>query len=390
MTFKCKGPDNVLRNIVWKRINNAYVAVITVCNENLYPITTIPPTCDENQTLCSGLCVDLQTDGNNCGACGNNCDEGEECIDGECVDVTLPLVSTDQANVSGFGEITLTGTIISEGSTDVIEYGFVYAVGNELPTLEDTVVIVGDSSFTGEFQIETGIEGDPQYGQYYYFRAYATNSAGTEYGDTLQEMPYICLIQGTKITLADGNQKAIEDVTYEDDLLVWNFDEAKFDKAKPVWIAKKFSMPSYSKIEFTDGTKLGTIDGIGHSIFNLNQNKFTHLNSEDTPINTETYNIFGHNIRIHKVKTINEKIEFYNIITHTHMNVFANGILTSSTLNNIYPIENMKFVKENSIERNEEKFDVSSEMFEGLRLAEQPKNYPNLAKKIQTMGKNKL
>ena len=72
------------------------------------------------------------------------------------------------------------------------------------------------------------------------------------------------------------------------------------------------------------------------------------------------------------------------------MNVFANVILTSSTLNNIYPIENMKFVKENSIERNEEKFDVSSEMFEGLRLAEQPKNYPNLAKKIQTMGKNKI
>ena len=37
----------------------------------------------------------------------------------------------------------------------------------------------------------------------------------------------------------------------------------------------------------------------------------------------------------------------YNIITKQHLNCFANGILTSCRLNNMYPIENMKFVKDN-------------------------------------------
>lgn len=388
MAFRCKGLDGIRRTIQWMKINKAFVPVITVCNQNLYPYR--PLTCDEGETLCDNECKNLQTDTNNCGECGNNCAEGEDCIDGECVDVSLPLVSTDQISISGFGEMFLQGTITSEGSSEVTEYGFVYSSENELPTLEDTVVIIGSSSFTGEFSIETALEGDPQYGNFYYFRAYATNSAGTEYGEVMSEIPYICLIKGTQIMLANYTLKSIEDITYEDSLLVWNFDEAKFDEAKPVWIANKFSMPSYKMVKFSDGSKLGTIDGVGHSIFNANQGKFTHLNSEDTPTNTKTFNYLSNQPKLIETETVNQDIEFYNVITHYHMNLFANGVLTSSTLNNIYPIENMKFVKETSNNRSKEEFNVPKEMFEGLRLAEQPKDYPSLIKKIQVMNNTKI
>ena len=34
---------------------------------------------------------------------------------------------------------------------------------------------------------------------------------------------YMCFVEGTLVTLADGTTKPIEDITYDDELLVWNF-----------------------------------------------------------------------------------------------------------------------------------------------------------------------
>jgi hypothetical protein len=41
-------------------------------------------TCSPGPTNCNGACVDLQTDNNNCGSCGNVCIGFEHCIDGDC------------------------------------------------------------------------------------------------------------------------------------------------------------------------------------------------------------------------------------------------------------------------------------------------------------------
>jgi hypothetical protein len=44
--------------------------------------------CPSGQTLCggaSGTCVNLQTDNNNCNACGNACASGQSCINGACM-----------------------------------------------------------------------------------------------------------------------------------------------------------------------------------------------------------------------------------------------------------------------------------------------------------------
>jgi hypothetical protein len=42
--------------------------------------------CKGGKQRCSGRCVDLQTDGRNCGSCGNICDAAELCQDGACID----------------------------------------------------------------------------------------------------------------------------------------------------------------------------------------------------------------------------------------------------------------------------------------------------------------
>ncbi len=48
---------------------------------------------NEDETRCQGTCVDLMTDMNNCGACGEVCESGlveVACIAGECVQVSCP------------------------------------------------------------------------------------------------------------------------------------------------------------------------------------------------------------------------------------------------------------------------------------------------------------
>ena len=46
--------------------------------------------CPSGQTNCSGVCRDLDTDDNHCGACGTPCPSGSSCEDGECVIVVTP------------------------------------------------------------------------------------------------------------------------------------------------------------------------------------------------------------------------------------------------------------------------------------------------------------
>jgi hypothetical protein len=48
---------------------------------------------------------------------------------------------------------------------------------------------------------------------------------------------------------------------------------------------------------------------------------------------------------------IEEECEYYNIITDYHMNLFADDILTSCRYNNLYPIQDMKFVKDDRMQR---------------------------------------
>lgn len=289
------------------------------------------------------------------------------------------VVTTDSLDMGFAANADAVGTIVAGGS-GVTSYGFVWST-SESPTLDDTVVEVGDSSFTGEF--ETTIHG-LDYPGTVYVRAYATNSSGTVYGGNQSGEVQICLAAGTVIKTLFGD-KNIEDITYDDELVVWNFDKGCFDVAKPIWMVKPFASSWRSVVTFENGSQLTTIrDGKGHRIFNANRGKFTHLMSDDTPVGTTTFTENGRLVRVKNKEIIRQKTVFYNIITNKHFNVFANGILTSTGLNNLYPIKNMKFQKTNrKLQKNN--FYVPDELFSGLRLAEQPENYPDLKAKIERM-----
>jgi hypothetical protein len=293
---------------------------------------------------------------------------------------TTTTIAAPTATTDGYANLTpntaqITGTIVSNGGSTITERGIVYSISPN-PTIANNKVSdgAGNPDALGQFIHTYTILGTN--GNTCYVKIYATNAVGTSYGSQISfSLP--CFIKGTKITLASGLKKNIEDISYEDSLLVWNFDEGRFDSANPIWIMTPV-LTQYVNIIFSDGSKLGISghlnhDG-GHRIFNLDKGEFTYaIPNEHSPIGTRTFNDKGDIVTIVGKEESSELEEIYNVVTNYHLNIFAEGILTSRRLNNLYPIADMKFIKdERSITSIEEFKGVPAEYYEGLRLGEQP------------------
>lgn len=164
---------------------------------------------------------------------------------------------------------------------------------------------------------------------------------------------YPCMIEGTQITLADGSTKAVENITYDDELLVWNFYDGKFDTAKPSWIKIEQIAPEYNLVKFSNGAEVGFVGPGGdigyHRVFNKEAKAFTHTGVVDTPNGTTTFAQDGSYPTVVSQEVIEKPVKYYNVITDKHYNLFANGILTSCRLSNEYMIENMRYVGERLI-----------------------------------------
>lgn len=179
-------------------------------------------------------------------------------------------------------------------------------------------------------------------------------------GDGTVSANYMCMIEGTQITLADGTTKSIEDITYDDELLVWNFYDGKFDKAKPSWIKVEETAPRYNLVKFSNGSEVGFVGAGGekgyHRIFNKEAGAFTYTgNFKETPNGTTTFAQDGTFPTVVSQEVVEKEVKFYNVITDKHYNLFANGILTSCRLSNKYRIEDMKYVGEKLISDEQEK-----------------------------------
>ena len=160
-----------------------------------------------------------------------------------------------------------------------------------------------------------------------------------------------CFIAGSLITLADGSVKKVEEIGYDDLLLVWNFDKGCLDVSYPMWIAHN-TTPGWDKLTFDDGSFFGNV--WGHRIYSTDQNLFVKAAHPVTGVSPIGEHIFGldvnedyslkltnnkigwHSKQLVSAEHINEPIEFYNLITAYSMNCFVNGTLASTGMNNLY------------------------------------------------------
>lgn len=261
---------------------------------------------------------------------------------------------------------------------------------NDLYNQEKTIIAVGFGSWTSAMVTvkitgttltimgdTTGSSADDDWttNNYETFKIIVTRPDGSGWDeDTFSFYVHAggCFLKDTKITLADRTEKFVQDITYDDELLVWNFDEGKFDTAKPFWIKKEEKINYYFENEYASGNILLTTGtsstGYGHRHYDITREKFLYTPST-VGDNIFTLNGVDEHISCKKHYDI---CEYYNIITEKHFNLFANGILTSCSLNNnLYPIKDMKFDKSKQKEqRLFESYDVPIEYFNALRLAE--------------------
>lgn len=237
-----------------------------------------------------------------------------------------------------------TSTDITNGATVSCSSGYIYVEGYVYDSGLDS-----EPTVTGGVVVESS--GVTDYKAWILFKVTGNGTVST--------ISFNCFIEGTQITLADGSTKAIEDITYDDELLVWNFYDGKFDTAKPTWIKVEETAPRYNLVKFSDGREFGTVGSGGekgyHRVFNKEAGAFTHIGTNATPIGTTTFADDGTNPTIVSEEIIEKPVKYYNIITDKHYNIFANGILTSCRLSNKYHIEDMKYIGEPVIHEQEEK-----------------------------------
>jgi len=257
----------------------------------------------------------------------------------------------------GGANVTVANTI------SVTEYGVIITAGTISETYKTGAL--GSIPGTVSLTFTTGLN-STQYTLY----AYVTSNAGTYYSNAVTGTSGICLLAETQIALSDGTHKAIEDITYTDKLLSWDFDRGCYAETTAMWIKRSETGSQYNLLTFSDGTTLRTFDQ--HRIFNKQAGAFTYPMTAATPIGTVTVNEHGQEITLTNKQVIENTIEYYNVITDYHMNLFSDSVLTSCRFNNIYPITDMKFAKDGRTPRTRAEFEnVEDRFFHGLRLAEQ-------------------
>ena len=167
----------------------------------------------------------------------------------------------------------------------------------------------------------------------------------------------VCLVEGTKIKLANGKYKNIEDIKYTDLLSVWSYETGSLTYEYPIWIEESHETTSYQKTTFSDGTVLKTV-GL-HQVFSLDENKFVNVIDEKGTIKIGTRVAKEVNgkiipVKVVKVETINEKVKHYFVASSIYYNIISEDIITAAdqvvpgiTLSNMYSFDsNIKWTNE--------------------------------------------
>jgi hypothetical protein len=294
------------------------------------------------------------------------------------------VVTTGAVGVEGASHVKVQFTVTS--ATTVTAVG-VTVIGVTEPN-KGRITLSG-SPATGSFDIVVVPGFTATSGEDYICMPFATNAQGTGYGaPILSTATTPCYVRGTMITMVDMSKVSVENISYSDDILVWDFDNGEFASAKPLWIKKTQTSVLSCLLTFSDHSELRIVGESpkAHRIFNKESGKFTYGSMPETPIGTTTFNDKGEEITLINKQWIFGEVEFYNVITDYHMNLFANSILTSMRYNNIYPITDMKFVKDDRTLRTADDYpNIEERLFKGFRLSEQTQSVEDIETHIQSL-----
>lgn len=145
----------------------------------------------------------------------------------------------------------------------------------------------------------------------------------------------ICLVEGTKVKLANGSYKNIEDITYTDLLAVYSHEQGRVVYEYPVWIENSYHADEFQRTYFSDGTYLDTY--ASHGIFSMDDLKYVSvLDYEHFHEGTKVVKIDDNNkvkiVTVLKQKTIKKFVNYYHVSSVRYHNIIANDILTTDAV----------------------------------------------------------
>jgi len=132
--------------------------------------------------------------------------------------------------------------------------------------------------------------------------------------------PY-CFIAGTRVTMADGTTKPIENINPGDKILSYDTKENKY---LTVGVHKTYDHPAEGREYYLSIDDMGVTHE--HLIYTVNFDKW--IPAGDLRVGDELLDDDGGTKVIHKIEKINNKVRTYNLHTdHPTHNYFANSVL---------------------------------------------------------------
>ena len=146
-----------------------------------------------------------------------------------------------------------------------------------------------------------------------------------------------CLVEGTKVLLGDYTTKNVEDITYDDLLMVWSYDTGTLTREYPIWIEKEKKTKEYTKITFSDNSEIKIVGS--HAFFSEDLHRFVSAdNSEEFHIGTNIAKVENNNLKtvqVTKIETIKEEVNFYFVASTRYWNIISDDFVTTDAFTDI-------------------------------------------------------
>lgn len=144
---------------------------------------------------------------------------------------------------------------------------------------------------------------------------------------TITALGYYCLTGDTLITLANGTQKSIDELTLQDRVLAIDPETSKFvsDEITYTDSTEHKTFTEYDKWTFSDGTIVKTVHR--HRFYNVEKQAMVYM--DEWNIGEHAVNRNGERIALVSHENVKEEVKHYTIFTK-HQNYFANGLLSGN------------------------------------------------------------
>jgi len=149
--------------------------------------------------------------------------------------------------------------------------------------------------------------------------------------DIVEEIPEgCCFAKGTKISMADGSTKNIEDVVVGEELLTYNHEKGKYEAQKVNITYKGETTVKPFILHFDNGLEVALTNS--HYLFELEELKYVEISKENAEkfIGKHFFNNKDGYIKVTSVTYGKEPVEFYTLYTEYNINYFGNGMLNVS------------------------------------------------------------